>query len=483
MRQDQPNYIFFISDQHRADHLGCYGNSQVKTPNIDRLAQSGTRFENFYVANPFCMPNRASLMTGRMPSLHRARTNGNPLPLESRTFVKSLREAGYRTALIGKSHLQNMTGQPRAHTPQEALGKDGRIFEAFEHDLYSADYDNENSRLWRENASHTVRTPFYGFDHVDLCTEHGDRVGGSYARWLAGKHPDPDTLRGPANALPDETIVTPQAWRTRVPEELYPSRYIADQTCEHLERLASEGEGGPFFIQCSFPDPHHPFTPPGRYWSMYDPASIPLPESFGQGDSPMLRYMRESLARGEANRTGGGLSLNSSIVHNFYATASFGLGSIFFLPGKENVSIGAPPQESMVELTFANEYHSTVGLPHSSGPKWSVQEGGAMISAQCSGSLGCIARYAGDFSAEIYNVTAVHSVGPWTFVEPANGLQAWAAVRYAWGGLNSSASSLGRGVSGSNNSSFLIVPEDAWSPLILFAGNSSTFGSLDGFIQ
>ena len=97
MRQEQPNYIFFISDQHRADHLGCYGNSQVKTPNIDRLAQSGTRFENFYVANPFCMPNRASLMTGRMPSLHRARTNGNPLPLESRTFVKSLREAGYRT--------------------------------------------------------------------------------------------------------------------------------------------------------------------------------------------------------------------------------------------------------------------------------------------------------------------------------------------------------------------------------------------------
>ena len=304
MRQEQPSYIFFISDQHRADHLGCYGNSQVKTPNIDRLAQSGTRFENFYVANPFCMPNRASLMTGRMPSLHRARTNGNPLPLESRTFVKSLREAGYRTALIGKSHLQNMTGQPRAHTPQEALGKDGQVFEAFEHDLYSADYDNENSRLWRENASHTVRTPFYGFDHVDLCTEHGDRVGGSYARWLAGKHPDPDTLRGPANALPDETIVTPQAWRTRVPEELYPSRYIADQTCEHLERLASEREEVPFFIQCSFPDPHHPFTPPGRYWSMYDPASIPLPESFGQGDSPMLRYMRESLTRGEANRTG-----------------------------------------------------------------------------------------------------------------------------------------------------------------------------------
>ncbi|GIS87730.1 MAG: hypothetical protein CM1200mP18_04400 [Gammaproteobacteria bacterium] len=69
MPSDKPNYIFFVSDQHRADHpLGFYGNSGVQTPNIDRMARSGTRFEQFYVANPFCMPNRASMMTGRMPS-------------------------------------------------------------------------------------------------------------------------------------------------------------------------------------------------------------------------------------------------------------------------------------------------------------------------------------------------------------------------------------------------------------------------------
>jgi hypothetical protein len=137
----------------------------------------------------------------------------------------------------------------------------------------------------------------------------------------------------------------------------------------------------------------------------------------------------------------------------------------------------------MVEVVFANDLHSTVGIPHSSGPKWSVQEGGAMIAAQCSGGLGCMVRYAGDFSTEVYNVSAVHSVGGWTFVEPANGLQAWAAVKYAWGGLNASASSLAHGVHGSGNTSFLLVPEDPWSPLVLFAGNSSTFGSLDGFMR
>ena len=302
MPSDKPNYIFFVSDQHRADHLGCYGNSVIKTPNIDRMARSGTRFEQFYVANPFCMPNRASMMTGRMPSLHRARTNGNPLPLESRTFVKSLRSAGYHTALIGKSHLQNMTGLPRAHTPTEAVGDDGEVFEAFEHVYAGPDYDNENSRLWREDPSHDVKTPYYGFEHVDLCTEHGDRVGGAYLRWLSKQHSKPESLRGPENAIEDENVVTPQAWRTRMPEELYPTRYIADRTCEHIKHLATNADQTPFFIQCSFPDPHHPFTPPGRYWDMYDSAQIEVPASFGLGDSPMLRHMRKDLAGGTAER-------------------------------------------------------------------------------------------------------------------------------------------------------------------------------------
>ena len=69
----RPNFLFIMTDQHRADHLGCYGNKTVKTPNIDSIAAKGTCWDKFYVANPICMPNRASIMTGRMPSLHGAR--------------------------------------------------------------------------------------------------------------------------------------------------------------------------------------------------------------------------------------------------------------------------------------------------------------------------------------------------------------------------------------------------------------------------
>ncbi len=107
---NRPNFLFIITDQHRADHLGCYGNPIVRTPNIDRLADNGTRFERFYVATPICMPNRATLMTGRMPSLHGARQNGIPLSLTATTFVDILRAAGYDTALVGKCHLQSING-------------------------------------------------------------------------------------------------------------------------------------------------------------------------------------------------------------------------------------------------------------------------------------------------------------------------------------------------------------------------------------
>ena len=65
-------------------------------------------------------------------------------------------------------------------------------------------------------------------------------------------------------------------YQPAVGEDCYPTRYVGERTIEYLRRHAGE----PFFVQCSFPDPHHPFTPPGRYWDMYDPAEVELPPSF-----------------------------------------------------------------------------------------------------------------------------------------------------------------------------------------------------------
>ena len=296
---NRPNFLFIITDQHRADHLGCYGNSVVSTPNIDQLAKNGQRWDRFYVANPICMPNRASIMTGRMCSSHGARHNGIPLSKDHTTFVELLKDAGYRTGLIGKSHLQSFTGLPATNvfTPEKnkhvpALG----LRDAIKTNRHTPDYDLEKAPDWHSPLAERIDGDFYGFEHVEVAADHGDQASGDYLLWAREQHPQFDTLVGRENALGDNRIDAPQAWRTAVPEELYSTSWIAERSSHWLQQR--ENDEQPFFLQMSFPDPHHPFTPPGRYWDMYDPDSMTLPASFNKGDLPPIQTMREAMKKG-----------------------------------------------------------------------------------------------------------------------------------------------------------------------------------------
>lgn len=292
------NFLLIITDQQRADHLGCYGNSVVQTPNIDALAQKGMRFENMHVATPICMPNRASLMTGRYPSVHGSRHNGIPLSLRSATFVDTLREAGYQTALVGKAHLQNMTNIAPSW-PMNPLDRHQR--EAREPE--SGNYDQEKRHLWLNQDDYDLEYPYYGFEQAKLVDDHSDDVHGHYRYWLRAHHPEFEALIGPEPATPApdyELTSIRQAWRTRIPEELYPSAYIADQSIAYLNTFAQSQ--APFFMQCSFPDPHHPFTPPGKYWDMYDPEQMELPPSFYSKHTPPphVQWLRTQRDTGQA---------------------------------------------------------------------------------------------------------------------------------------------------------------------------------------
>ncbi len=295
----RPNFLFIITDQHRADHLGCYGNPLVQTPNIDKIAAGGTRWDRFYVANPICMPNRASIMTGRMSSVHGARHNGIPLSKDHTTFVELLRDAGYSTGLIGKSHLQSFTGLPatnRFKAEDGLTSPSAHLRDAYKNNRHSPEYDLEVAPNWDTPLAERLNGTFYGFDHVEVAADHGDAASGDYLLWARDQTPDFDALTGPENALPDNRIDAPQAWRTAVPEELYSTSWIADRSEAWLANQAEND--APFFLQMSFPDPHHPFTPPGRYWDMYDPADITLPASFGQGNLPPIQAMQEAMEKG-----------------------------------------------------------------------------------------------------------------------------------------------------------------------------------------
>ena len=138
------------------------------------------------------MPNRSSLMTCRMPSSHGVRSLGIPLSHDNVTFVELMRAAGYDTALIGKSHLQNVTDWPHKLDPVEH--RDG--FTAPPDDLAVAvrsDLDNDSYQYEREafyaDEDATVPLPFYGFDEYDSVTRHGFNTGGDHARHVKAAAP------------------------------------------------------------------------------------------------------------------------------------------------------------------------------------------------------------------------------------------------------------------------------------------------------
>ena len=69
-KSERPNVVFILTDDQGPWALGCAGNEEIRTPNLDRLAGTGVRLENFFCTSPVCSPARASLMTGRIPSAH-----------------------------------------------------------------------------------------------------------------------------------------------------------------------------------------------------------------------------------------------------------------------------------------------------------------------------------------------------------------------------------------------------------------------------
>lgn len=257
---EKMNVLFIITDQHRADHMSCAGNQILKTQNLDKLASEGVRFTSAYVSNPICMPNRASIFTGLYPNMHGVRTAGMNMPESTPTFTETLRKNGYHTVEIGKIHL-NWSIRP--------------------FDKKAKSHESGRDWITKDNRPQ-LPLPYYGFEEVDLIVGHGDICGGDYIEWLEEKAPE----YIPIIRKKAKTFFGKMSYKTEIPEEFYPTNYITERSLAFLERYA-KGEYGdkPFFLNVSYPDPHHPVSPPGKYFDMYKPENVELPPNFDDIDS------------------------------------------------------------------------------------------------------------------------------------------------------------------------------------------------------
>jgi arylsulfatase A-like enzyme len=122
---DRPNVVFIFADDHAYQAVGAYGSGLNETPNIDRLAKEGVRFNRCYVTNSICGPSRACILTGKYSHKNGFYANYSEFDGSQQTFPKLLQQAGYQTAIIGKWHL---VSEPTGFDHWEILPGQGRYY-------------------------------------------------------------------------------------------------------------------------------------------------------------------------------------------------------------------------------------------------------------------------------------------------------------------------------------------------------------------
>ena len=203
----QPNVIVFFTDQQRWDSCGCYGQPLDITPNLDRMAAEGVRFENAFTCQPVCGPARACLQSGQYASEVGVYTNGIALPTDGKYVAHHMADAGYETGYIGKWHLSSTS----IIHPGARPGQDREV----------------NARV--ESVPEGFR-------------------GGYNDYWLAA-----DTLEFTSHSY-DGHMFDGQGNKREFPE----GRYRVDaQTDWVLEYLRSRTGEKPFFLFISYIEPHH----------------------------------------------------------------------------------------------------------------------------------------------------------------------------------------------------------------------------------
>lgn len=263
---DRPNILIFCVDQMQKRALGCYGNKQVITPNLDALAKDSVVYNRGYCNNPVCMPSRATMFTGKTPRQHGLLTNGNLFPENNVTLMQALKQQDYTTFSVGKLHLQPFSSWKENGSPVCA--------------------DQEGKANWESGKVKNLNG-YLGFDKVVYVGGHGYTFG-EYVNHLKdiGREDVIGLYTREKSYFRSEKQF--DCYSTDIPDGLHYNDFIADKTIESIEEYKTR----PFFAWCSFPDPHHPFSATRKFAQLYDPQKLEIPYDIFD-DSDLLAFLQE----------------------------------------------------------------------------------------------------------------------------------------------------------------------------------------------
>ncbi len=234
-----PNIIFMFSDDHAYQAISCYGSQVNQTPNIDRLASEGMRFDRCVVTNSICGPSRAVIQTGKYSHKNGFFLNGNRFDGSQQTFPKLLQKAGYETAVIGKWHLETdpqgfdywkvLPGQGRYYSPVFITPEGRETIPG-----YVTDVITDKSLEWLEEGRDKSKPFMLMLQHK--APHRAWEPGPAHVGDLAGV-----TLPEPATLLDDHSGLTQAASRAtmRVLEDMreVEDSKVFDETSPHGRQL------------------------------------------------------------------------------------------------------------------------------------------------------------------------------------------------------------------------------------------------------